>query len=133
MSDADAILWCLKRGNTTAGPAPTEDVFGPQRIQLDAPYNPYPPGVETTFRESHHRGEGLYKLTELVANTGGSVWIWSGSGQIFCTNNSRTPIPSEVEWAGTAIAIELPVAAFENSGVATNRDEYDLLARRLKL
>ncbi len=135
MSDREAIDWCLKRGNTTAKsitPAP-DDIFGPQRLPDDSVSNPYPRGVNVHRSDNHHMGEGLYRLTELIANTGGETWIWSGSAQILCTSNSRLPISSDVQWQGTAIGIEIPVAAFERCEAAQNVDEYESLAKRLKL
>lgn len=135
MTAMEAIEWCLTRGNTTAKSPnpPTSDVFGPQRLPADSFHSPYPEGVSTVSSDSHHMGEGLFRLTELVASTGGSTWIWSGNAQIVCRNQTRTPIDSDVEWTGTAIEIELPVSAFESCQVANDSKEYEILARRLNL
>lgn len=132
-SDAEAIEWCLARGNTTAGSKSTDSIFGPQRLPADCQICPYPDDVATRSRESHHMGEGLYRLTELIADTGGTVWIWSGHGQVICGNEARRAVESEVEWNGTAIEIEMPVAAFENSEAATSTDKFESLAKRLGL
>lgn len=132
-SDTDAIQWCLTRGNTTAPSKPTDSIFGPQRLPTDCHISPYPDGVDTRSGESHHMGEGLYRLTELIASTGGTVWIWSGHGQVICRNETRQTIESDVEWNGTAIGIEIPVAAFENCEAATSTDQFESLAKRLGL
>lgn len=58
-------------------------------------------------------GEGLFRLTELIRNTGGKTWIWSGAAQLLCTEKSSMPIQNDVQWQGTAVEIELPVTAFE--------------------
>lgn len=134
MTDLEAIEWCLQRGNTTARKASSsEDVFGPQRLPEDCLSSPYPDHVETTSNASHHMGEGLYRLTELVAKTGGNTLVWSGSAQILYSSESRIPKNTDVHWLGTAIEIELPVAAFEACQAAVDRDEFESLAKRLNL
>lgn len=135
MSDEEAIQWCLRRGNTTAKSLPDakDDLFGPQRLPLDSISNPYPPGVATRVSDNHHMGEGLFRLTELIRNTGGKTWIWSGSAQFLCSEKSSLPIRSNIQWQGTAIEIELPVAAFETCQIAQNANEFEALAKRLNL
>jgi hypothetical protein len=78
-------------------------------------------------------GEELFRLTELIRNTGGKTWIWSGVAQLLCTEKYSLPIHSNVQWQAMAIEIELPVAAFDTSQIAQNADEFEALAKRLNL
>lgn len=134
LSDAESIEWCLKRGNSTAKTPTTDPTdFGPQFIPEDCLNSPYPEGIPTTSRGSHHMGEGLYRLTELVRVTGGSTCVWSGDGMILCEQESRITPMNNVYWKGTAIEIEIPVEAFEECPAATDSHKYDELARRLNL
>lgn len=55
-TDADAIEWSLKRGNTSAR---REIDPMAQRLPEDAIWNPYPDRVQFRRSEDHHAGEGL--------------------------------------------------------------------------
>lgn len=135
LTDEAAILWCLERGNTTAGAGSiaSDDLIGPQTVPDDCQITPFPDSVPTRSSDNHHMGEGLFRLTELVQSTGGETWIWSGNSQITCKNESRRPILQKAHWQGTAIEIEIPIRAFEQSEPAVDYNEYESLARRLKL
>lgn len=133
ISDDDALLWCLKRGNTCTklSPIPVADLIGPQRLDPYSNYNPYPENVSVVTEDNHHMGEGLYRLTELIRQTGGKTWIWSGKASVLCDNNITTSIPSLHDWCGTLVAIEIPIDAFQTCIVAQSDTKYEDLARRL--
>ena len=78
-------------------------------------------------------GEGLYRLTELIRKTGGNVWIWSGNAQILSKGETIQATHVDVNWSGTVIEIEIPIAAFEKSEIANSPSDYEELAQRLGL
>lgn len=134
LTDPQAIEWCLQRGNTTANlKKQVDSLIGPQRLGIDSIWTPYPDSTPTTNSDNHHMGEGLYRLTELIRETGGETWIWSGKSAVECKKNARIPIVTDIEWTGTVIAIEIPIVAFEKCVVALEKPEYDQLAKRLGL
>ena len=136
LDDEKAIKWCLVRGNTRVKlpkhhkPGLDHDIW-PQRLPDDCLISPYPPDVPTTSKDSHHMGEGLFRLTELIRSTGGSVWIWSGNSQILCGRDAPVTIPCDVEWKGTVIEIEIPIDAFQQSPPAKDREAFKEIARKL--
>lgn len=138
LDDLAALEWCLKRGNTRVklpkyATKPVHPLDCPQRLPEDCLISPYPPNVTTTSSDSHHMGEGLYRLTELIRKTGGNVWIWSGNAQILSKGETIQATHVDVNWSGTVIEIEIPIAAFEKSEIANSPSDYEELAQRLGL
>lgn len=132
--DKKALEWCLVRGNTRAKLRQVpEDLIGPQRIDPYSNYNPYPIGTPVTAETNHHMGEGLYKLVELIKETQGKTWIWSGSASMLNDKGSTIWIDPGLDWTGTIVAIEIPIVAFQESTVARSNAKFEELARRLKL
>jgi hypothetical protein len=95
----DAIQWCLGYRNTTAA-QPDEWA---QRIPTDCAISPFPASTGTFIEESHHLGLGLWKLTELVKEVSGGLWIWSGNSQLTYLEGKMGFRSSSVPWEGVAI------------------------------
>jgi hypothetical protein len=133
-TDRQALEWCLVKGNTVAKlTQPKEDLLGPQRIDFYSNYNPYPPETAISSDTNHHMGEGLFRLVELIRETRGKTWIWSGHASMLNDKGSTIWLDPGFDWKGTIVAIEIPIDAFESSPVAENAVEFEKLARRLRL
>jgi hypothetical protein len=78
-------------------------------------------------------GEGLYRLVELIRETGGKTWIWSGNASMLNEKGTTTWIDPGISWSGTIVAIEIPIVAFESSPVAESVSSFENLAKRLGL
>jgi hypothetical protein len=130
-TDAQAIEWCLRRGNTTAA----DDSDGwEQRLPEDSLLSPYPRAVRSITGDNHHQGLGLWHLQEIVRAAGGSFWLASGAGQCRYLEGDDAPSYHSLDpfWQGVAIEVELPVpeAASENT---VRRAALEGLAERLGL
>jgi hypothetical protein len=133
-TDEEALKWCLVRGNTTAKlRQPKEDLLGPQRIDYYSHHNPYPSETPVSSDTNNHMGEGLFRLVELIKETRGKTWIWSGRSSMLNDKGSTIWIDPELDWKGTVVAIEIPVDAFQTSTVAENTLEFEKLAEKLGL
>ena len=130
-TDAQAIDWCLQRGNTTAA---TEGDGWEQRLPEDSMFNPYPQTVRTTIGDNHHQGLGLWHLREIVGAAGGSFWVASGAGQCRYLAGAATPFYDSLKpsWQGVAIEVELPVPQWTRAN-AERRAVLEGLAGRLGL
>lgn len=126
--DAAAIAWCMQRGHTTASPA---DFFA-QRLPEDAYLNPYPDGTPTSYVQDHHVGEGLWKLSELVRVSRGSLWVMSGNGVFRMHGNRPISEESSFRWEGVAVEFQVVVPRDGRPSPAQERN-LDDLARRLGL
>ncbi len=100
-SHADAIQWCLERGNTT-WVKPSE--WAQRTPESISGVNI---GTETFVADNHHAGLGLWKLIQLVHTYRGSLWVWSGDSYV-TVNVSRTEIrhTKNYSWDGVAIEFE---------------------------
>ena len=133
-NDRQALEWCLVRGNTSAKLRQNSDsLIGPQKIDHYAFYNPFPSGTPVSSETNNHMGEGFYKLVELIKETRGKTWIWSGNTSMLNDKGFTHWIDPGLDWRGTIVAIEIPIDAFQTSPVAVNSAKFDELAQRLKL
>jgi hypothetical protein len=128
-SHAEAIAWCLVRGNTTARRG--SDGWE-QRLPDDATISPYPPSAATRSQEDHHIGEGLWKLAELTKNLDGRLWVTSGDGQVLLESGKQTVSNSRMNWSGVAIELELVVAA-DSQPTAQQQAGIERIAQRVGL
>ncbi len=126
-SHAQAIEWCLKRGNTTA-----RSSYDPwaQRLPEDAVVSPFPMQTSVRHSEDHHIGEGLWKLAELVRGLDGKLWVASGDGQMLVQSGHEKCGLSRINWTGVAIEVELTIAA-DNRPTAAQREGIERVARRV--
>lgn len=128
---ADAIAWCLKRGNTTA----RRQLTGmEQRLPEDWVVSPLPAGVTGFSSDNHHAGEGLWKLTELVRRCQGALWLWSGDAEFAIGRDGKIKRrTSDINWDGVAIEIELDINRAQAIGTAADAgaSRRDALAERL--
>lgn len=94
---ADAIRWCLKKGNTAAlqndSPTPSTDWN-----------DPYAETEGVSGQRDHHMGWGLWLLSELVRSTHGELWIWSGDASYTISHDGSEVIsPAYLPWSGVVI------------------------------
>jgi hypothetical protein len=133
-TDKEALEWCLIRGNTRTKLLPQdEDLLGPQKLDCLSFHNPYPEHTNVRYDDNHHMGEGLYRLVELIRETGGKTWIWSGNASMLNDKGTTTWIDPGISWSGTIVAIEIPIVAFESSPVAESVSSFENLAKMLGL
>lgn len=124
--DESAIRWCLVRGNTTGV---VDDMA--QWLPPDAIASPYPKSVGVRRKENNHLGEGLWQLAELVRETRGELFIWSGNsrGTINESGDRFEPAP---RWPGVAIEVTLPVVdGTAKADMPGSSGRLDALAKRL--
>lgn len=104
--DEQAIRWCLKKGNTSAGGL---DPWA-QRVPEDALSSPIPGPIYRDEGGNHHAGLGLYHLRRLIRQFGGKLWIWSGNSQIIMNKGAVQAVLSGIgPWHGVAIEFEIVV------------------------
>jgi hypothetical protein len=99
-SHAEAVRWCLQKGNTSSrGAAPTRDI--PSADDRDDPY------AETgSHQRDHHMGWGLWLLHELARSTGGELWLWSGDCSFVLRSNGEEVVErTEYPWPGVLITL----------------------------
>lgn len=126
-ADKDAIVWCLKRGNTTAG----NRSEWAQRLPDDCLSSPFGDSVDTYQNENHHVGEGLARLQDIILGLGGSLWVWTGGCNASIQNEVVTPLPLEnLAWRGVVVAFDVRIPDEANDGVGQDRSQ---LARRIGL
>ncbi|TGM45986.1 hypothetical protein [Leptospira vanthielii] len=106
-SDAEAIKWCLQKGNTTKG---TEefDQYLPSDFIGQSPMS----GVRHSWRTdgSHHQGFGLYLLHELAIKFGGVLEIATGSCYYKLAHNGQecyTVLEEKIAGVSVSISFNL--------------------------
>jgi len=80
-SDADAIEWCIQKGNTSKK-TKVRDEFA-QALPPDMMGNPMPGFAAIRESDNHHMGLGLAKLMSLVEKYKGRLWLASGDSQLY--------------------------------------------------
>lgn len=128
VDDPGAIVWCLKKGNTTA--RSTNADGWAQRLPNDAVCNPFPVSVRSVQSEDHHVGEGLWRLHQLIEAVNGSLWVLSGSGEFRYLGGERNVGKALTAWNGVAIEFEIIVPR-DSSPSVEREDELEELGRRL--
>jgi hypothetical protein len=123
----DAIAWCLTKFNSTGR---QNRIEMEQRLLEDAIVSPYPEGVATVADTRTHAGLGLWYLTNLIDQSQGSLWIWSGNAEYerIGLGNLRRTSRSGVVWSGLAIEISINAGA-----VCANKTEWKQYAARYGL
>ncbi|MBI1947641.1 MAG: hypothetical protein HYS27_18265 [Deltaproteobacteria bacterium] len=124
---AEAIAWCLTRGNTSADSIDAMAQFLPE----DSIGSPFPPSVTTVGQPyaNHHLGEGLWRLQELVRAVGGSLFLWSGDARVWIDREATTTTQGPA-WDGLVVEMTLPVAGGGGETGQWN-EELEALATRL--
>lgn len=125
-SDADAIRWCLEKGNTAAVPG--------ELSRHPAEWNdPYAGTDGGAGQQDHHMGWGLWLLSELVRSTGGELWIWSGEASYTINRDGRDDVSStSPPWSGVIINITFYPANLRSSS-GPNSERIRALAEELGL
>ncbi len=101
-TSAEAITWCLQKGNTTWRP-PLPGLPDPTSWA-----DPYAEEADRSGQHNHHMGWGLWLLTELIRRTGGSLWIWTGDASYTLNNTGVSRVVSRcLPWQGVVIEITL--------------------------
>jgi hypothetical protein len=80
-SDADAIGWCIQKGNTSKK-TKVRDEFA-QSLPPDMMGNPMPGFAAIRESDNHHMGLGLAKLVTLVEKYRGRLWLASGASLLY--------------------------------------------------
>jgi hypothetical protein len=102
IDDAGAIAWCIQRGHSSKI---REDDGWTQRLPEDAMGNPMGAAAGHLPQGNHHLGLGLAKLTTLVRDYGGELWLASGSALLRIDGDGRDAyIQTAVPWKGVALA-----------------------------
>ena len=119
--DADAIEWCIQKGNSSKKIKP-QDEWG-QRLPADISGNPMPGIGQVVVSDSHHMGLGLAKLLELVSNYKGCLWLASGMDMLgIGSDGSKTYNNNKQEWQGVVLACRFDTEKAKNY-VAKKDDE----------
>lgn len=96
-TDAEAIKWCLQKGNTTWRPS-----ISPGDLH-EFPY-PYAEPVGHSGQADHHMGWGLWLLSELVRTTHSTLWIWSGNASFTLSEDGSEKMETTpIKWPGVLI------------------------------
>jgi hypothetical protein len=100
-TDAQAIDWAMREGTTSAQPQDDWGQSDPeQRMFGDAS-----PG-------DNHQGLGLWELQKLVRDTGGTLWVATGSARaLYGPTGGPVLSTGTPAWAGLAIEVLIPLAA----------------------
>ncbi|SAK93936.1 hypothetical protein AWB80_06893 [Caballeronia pedi] len=80
-SDADAISWCIKKGNTSKRTKVVDDMM--QSLPPDMMGNPMFGFAAIKESDNHHMGLGLAKLMALVEKYRGRLWLASGASLLY--------------------------------------------------
>jgi hypothetical protein len=97
---ADAIRWCLKKGNTA---------WQPPRCTSPTDWaDPYAEAESRSGQRDHHMGYGLSLLTELVRGTQGTLWLWTGDASYTVLSNGLDEMKhAPIAWPGVVIEVTL--------------------------
>ncbi|MFT4063208.1 hypothetical protein [Paraburkholderia sp.] len=80
-SHADAIEWCIQKGNTSKK-TKVRDEFA-QSLPPDMMGNPMPGFAAIKESDNHHMGLGLAKLMSLVEKYKGRLWLATGDSLLY--------------------------------------------------
>lgn len=100
-----------------------------QRLPEDVLFSPLPENVPSFLNEDHHKGDGLWKLTQLVDCCSGSLFVWSGDAEATRIRGAKAAKLATLPWAGVMIEMELPVESFR----AATTDEGNIEALGVRL
>ncbi|MDR5758202.1 hypothetical protein [Caballeronia sp. LZ035] len=80
-SDAEAISWCIQKGNTSKKTKVVDDMM--QSLPPDMMGNPMGGFAAIKESDNHHMGLGLAKLMSLVEKYRGRLWLASGGSLLY--------------------------------------------------
>lgn len=121
-SHREAIDWCIQEGHSTKKLRPQSSWA--QRMPEDVINNPLRGIEETRFSENHHMGLGLFKLTRLVKEFRGQLWLASGNA-VLCLAPDSENTYSELKfpWQGVALACRFKSSEIARAGVEIKTDK----------
>ncbi len=108
--DQDAIIWCMKKGNTTKGRIVDDWA---QSLPSDAIGSPYGPRVSTRTAgaDNHHQGLGLHHLSELVRNFRGELIFATGNCALQISPRGSVFSTLHLPWNGVALCCRFDSSA----------------------
>lgn len=108
---ADAIRWCIVRGNSSK--LREEDPWV-QRLPSDAMGNPMGPIARIKDKENNHLGLGLAKLVDLVLKFKGTLWLASSNAILTIDGKGGTKYQHfPFQWQGVLLSCRFDVATVE--------------------
>ena len=118
----EAIDWCIQEGHSTKRLKPQSPWV--QRMPEDVINNPLRGIEETRVSENHHMGLGLFKLTRLVKEFRGRLWLASGNA-VLCLAPDSENTYSELKfpWQGVALACRFKASEITRAGVEIKTDK----------
>ncbi|QFY44639.1 hypothetical protein F6R98_20065 [Candidatus Methylospira mobilis] len=114
-SDAEAIDWCIKRGNSSKLVSQTSDDGWDQRLPSDMMGNPMLGIARVKESDNHHQGLGLAKLTDLVATYSGTLWLATGEAMYVIEPQQSYTKSLNFSWKGVSVACR-----FDSSLIVNN-------------
>ncbi len=103
-TDAEAIKWCIKKGNLSKLVKNMVDDGWTQRLPLDIVGNPMPGFGKIKESDNHHQGLGLAKLISLIEAYKGKLWLVTGN-TILAMEPERSVFKHlKLPWNGVGIA-----------------------------
>ena len=121
-SDRAAIEWCIQEGHSTKKLRP-ESPWA-QRMPEDIIHNPLRGIEQTRVSDNHHMGLGLYKLTRLVNEFRGQLWLATGDIALYLApDGENTYIALKHPWKGVAIASRFKSSQVKRAGVELEADK----------
>lgn len=127
-SDADAIGWCIQKGNTSKRTKVRDDFV--QSLPPDMMGNPMPGFAAIRESDNHHMGLGLAKLMALVEKYRGRLWLASGGSLLYKPPGAAHVIRTATSpCKGVALAVRFDTRvireqlAAEQTGAAQTTDE----------
>ncbi len=127
-SDREAIEWCIQEGHSTKKLRPQSDWA--QRMPEDVINNPLRGIEETRFSDNHHMGLGLFKLTQLVKEFRGELWLASGDAILYLAPDKENAyIALNYPWKGVALACRFKSSQIKRAAadIAADKDVEEIM------
>lgn len=121
-SAADAIRWCVVKGNSSK--IKVEEPWV-QRLPPDVMGNPVGTVARIISKENNHLGLGLAKLVELVTKFRGQLWLASGDAMLTIDSKGASKYQRlAFPWKGVLLACRFDVEQVEQV-IASQQPEVD--------
>ena len=124
-SHREAIAWCIQEGHSTKLLKP--EAIWAQRVPEDLIGNPLRGVEHTRISDNHHMGLGLYKLTQLVKEFRGRLWLASGDTSLaLAPGHENAYISLKYPWQGVAIACRFQASQIKRAGREIETADKDI-------
>lgn len=115
-SHREAIEWCIQEGHSTKKLKPEGEWV--QRIPEDVIGNPLRGVEQTRITDNHHMGLGLYKLTQLIKEFHGTLWLATGDTALILEPDQENAYISLIDpWQGVAIACRFKASLIARAAI----------------